>query len=106
MIRFTFTQSATGEDFHALYACETALNIAGFSRGSYQRGAPCGALFGDYQISKWRGMSEAERAGLHATFEGDGRNGPIILTIHDNCPPEGRAALEAVARAKTEGTYV
>ncbi len=100
--QFTFAQSSADEDFKALNACETTLHIAGFSVGSRQRGAPCGALYGGYIISKWRGMSTSERNALHASFEGDGRNGPIVLTIHDTCPAEGRAALEVAARERTE----
>lgn len=103
MTEFTFTQSNADEDFKALDACRSALLQSGFSVGSWQAHSPCGALFGgDVLISKWRGMSETERAGLHATFEGDGRNGPIILTIHETCPAEGRAALEVAARERTE----
>lgn len=100
--QFTFAQTNTDEDFKALNACQTTLNIAGFSVGPWQANAPCGALYGGVIISKWRGMSAPERAELHASFEGDGRNGPIVLTIHNICPEGGRAALEIAARERTE----
>lgn len=84
--------------FAALHACERFLADNGFSFGSWQRGAPCAVMFGDYEISKWRNLNRSERATIHGQFSGDGRNGPIILTLTPNAPDEARAAL-----SKAEG---
>ncbi|MBB4126260.1 hypothetical protein GGR77_001550 [Xanthomonas translucens] len=68
-------------DFVALRAAEAWCRERGVSYGPQQRGAPIGLLVGDYVISKWRGMSAAERAALHGTITGDTRNGPLVLRI-------------------------
>lgn len=88
--RVVFEQEGT---FAALHACERFLTDRGFSFGSWQRGAPCAVMFGDYDISKWRNLSAAERAATHGQFSGDGRNGPIILVLTPAAPDEARAAI-------------
>lgn len=91
-MRLVFSQAG---EWKAKHACYEALTTAGFSYGQWQAQAPCGALYGlNHDISKWRNLSEADRAALHASFSGDGRNGPIILTIHPTCPLEGLKAIE------------
>lgn len=85
-------------DFAALHAAEAFLHSVGASVGQNQRGAPTGILFGDYLISKWRGMSAAERAALHGQIdEGDHRFGPIRVRIFDSAPTEFIAAASKAA---------
>lgn len=96
-MRMVFDQQG---DFQALRACEHFLRDAGFSFGSWQRGAPCGAMYGDFDISKWRNMTAAERSALHASFSGDGRDGPITLVFHPTCPAEAMARVQADERER------
>jgi hypothetical protein len=49
--------------------------------GQMQGTFPRGLLFGDYLISKWRGMNKAEISALHGVMDGDMRNGPVTVTI-------------------------
>lgn len=90
---FEMTFSQTG-DFEAMRAAETFLQSAGFSIGSWQRGAPCGVMFGDYGIAKWRNLSRQEQAQLHGILTGDGRNGPLTVTIFETAPIAAVAALD------------
>lgn len=92
--RVVFDQEGT---FTALHECKRFLADRGFSFGSWQRGAPCAVMFGDYYISKWRNLSSDERRSLHGQFSGDGRNGPIILVLTTNAPKAARAALQRAA---------
>lgn len=89
-IRLTFTDTG---DFVAARRAERFLEEAGFSVGHGQRGAPCGILFGLYDIQKWRNLNERERAALHGIMTGDGRNGPIFVEIFDSAPDAAKVAL-------------
>ena len=93
--RLVFTEAG---EWAAKQACDRFLAERGFSVGSPQAGSPRGVLFGDYSIQKWRNLRPADRDALHALVTGDGRYGPITVTILDACPVDGRAAL-----AKAEG---
>jgi hypothetical protein len=84
--------SAKG-DFEAMDEAETFLSERGFSIGTNQRGAPRGVMFGDYSIEKWRNLNKREISELHGTLVGDGRNGPLTLTIFAAAPDEARRAL-------------
>lgn len=74
-------------------ACERFLRDRGFSIGISQAGAPRGVLFGNFGISKWRNLRQADRDGLHATVTGDGREGPLRLTVLPACPSGARERL-------------
>ncbi|MDR6642800.1 hypothetical protein J2X57_002012 [Luteibacter sp. 1214] len=72
---------ASETDFEACKGAETWCRQRGISVGQMQGPSPRGLLFGDYLISKWRGMNAVERKQLHGTMQGDMRHGPITITI-------------------------
>jgi len=85
----------TGEDdFQASYAAADWLEARGFSVASSQRGAPRGILFGDFIIAKWRNLSAREKADLHGVMTGDGRRGPITVTLYAHAPEAAQAAWQ------------
>ena len=95
--------SYTIADKGAFTACSRAediLNGAGFTVGSLQRGAPCGLMFGEYIISKWRNLSWAERDVLHGELRGDMRNGPVEIVLRTACPAEGKRRLVEAMTAR------
>ncbi len=67
-------------DFAAVRAAEAWCKERGISVGSMQAHSPRGLLYGDYKISKWRGMTLKERAALDGTMEG-GKFGPVTVRI-------------------------
>lgn len=92
----TFSQKG---DFEAMSAAENFLKVAGFSIGSSERGSPRGIMFGDYDISKWRHLSQSEIDDLHGRMTGDGRNGPLTVTIFEFAPQEAKRAFHKTALA-------
>ena len=81
-------------DFAACNDAEKFLASAGFSVGRMQRGDPRGILFGDFDIQKWRNLSQFDIAHLHGFMRGDMRNGPVTVTLLDKAPAEAKAAFE------------
>jgi len=69
------------QDFEAEHKAVDWCRARGISVGQMQGPAPRGLLFGNYLISKWRGMSLAEKRQLHGTIDGPGRMGPVTVTI-------------------------
>ncbi len=92
----TFSQKG---DFEAVTAAEDFLRVAGFSIGSSERGSPRAIMFGDYDISKWRHLDQRERDALHGQMTGDGRNGPLTVTIFESAPPGAKTAFHRTALA-------
>lgn len=80
-------------EFSATRDAEKFLSDRGFSTGSMQMDADRGILFGDFCISKWRGMSKAEINALHGVIRGDGRNGPVTVILFDSAPDDAKAAF-------------
>ena len=74
-------------DFEASRAAEAWCAGHGISVGEMQGPAPRGLLVGDFDISKWRNMSRKQIGALHGQMTGDHRNGPVRITLFDNCPP-------------------
>jgi hypothetical protein len=71
-----------GKDtFEAEHKAVDWCRARGISVGQMQGDAPRGLLFGDFLISKWRGMNRAEIKALHGTIDGPGRMGPVTVTI-------------------------
>jgi hypothetical protein len=71
-------------DFEALHLAEEWCRANGYSYGRLERGAPIGLLRGDFDISKWRGMTAAEREALHGTMSTSDlsyRHGPVVIRI-------------------------
>lgn len=79
--------------FEASNAAEAWLSDRGFSYGPSQVCGPQAIWFGDCAISKWRNLSAKERRECHAILEGDGREGPMRITLRANAPAEARAAF-------------
>jgi hypothetical protein len=85
-----FSQKGT---FKALRAAEDWLRARGFSWGSSQVDGPQAIWHGDCAISKWRNLSAAEKRECHAVMEGDGREGPMRITLRTGATEEARAAF-------------
>lgn len=51
-------------DFGAYYAACEWLKQNGFSYGSMQRDDPMGIMKGDWEIAKWRNLSESDKKSL------------------------------------------
>lgn len=80
-----------GDTFEAMYAAEAWCRERDISYGSWQRGFPAGLLYGDFTIAKWRNLTPKEQSECHGTMRGDGRNGPITISIkprRKSAPPE------------------
>lgn len=86
-------------DFEASNAAEDWLRAHGFSFGSMQAGSPRAVWFGDCYISKWRHLSAAEKRDMDARMEGDGRHGPVRITLSASASAGARAAFEQGAAA-------
>lgn len=68
------------KDFEAFYKACDFLKSHGFSVGSMQRDDPIGIRYGDWDIAKWRNLSEDDMSKLDGTIKGNKRKGP--LTVH------------------------
>jgi hypothetical protein len=80
-------------DFQASYAAERWLCSRGFSVGSSQAGAPRAIWYGDCYISKWRGLTAADKRDMDARMDGDGRSGPVRITLLSTASDGARAAF-------------
>lgn len=86
--------------FAASYAAEAWLRDRGFSVGPSQACGPQAIWFGDCAISKWRNLSAKERRECHAILEGDGREGPMRITLRAAATDEARAASHRIEQSK------
>ena len=90
-------------DFEATRAAESWLKNRGFAIGSMQGDEPRAIWHDACYISKWRGLSVAERREMHAFLEGDGRAGPVKIWLCRAATSEAREAFncdpETVAAA-------
>lgn len=68
------------KDFEAFFKACDFLKSRGFSVGSMQRDDPIGIRRGDWDIAKWRNLSEDDMSKLDGTIKGNMREGP--LTVH------------------------
>lgn len=75
----------SGPAWSGLRAATTWLDAKGYSSGRMQRDSPIGILDGEYDIQKWRNMSDAERELLDGTitFEGGARDGTAIVNLKE-----------------------
>lgn len=78
--RITFRRAG---EWAAEYDAEAWLAINGYSVGRGQRGARRGILYGDFDIQKWRNLRPADIAALDGWMSGDGRLGPVTVTLTD-----------------------
>ena len=71
-----------GVEWSSKRAVEAFVNAAGWSIGPTDRSHCRGVLFRTWtSVAKWHSLSSVERAGCDAVVVGDGRNGPLTLTI-------------------------
>lgn len=87
-----FSRRFTGGRLESLAAACEWLTARGFSYGRWQRGAPCGVMFGDYAIAKWRNLSEQQQAELHGTlsrFHDD----VVVFLLWGTAPAEAKVAV-------------
>ncbi len=67
--------------FEALHAAQSWCKENGFSFGPTCVCAPQAVLKGDWDIAKWRNLTPSERNDIDGTISGDGREGPMTVTI-------------------------
>jgi hypothetical protein len=79
--------------FAAARAAEQWLRDRGFSYGPSQADGPQAIWYGDCTISKWRNLSAKEKREVHATLDGNRREGPMRITLHAAAPAEAREAF-------------
>jgi hypothetical protein len=79
--------------FSASRAAEQWLRDRGFSFGSSQVGGPQAIWHGDCDIAKWRNLNPAEKRDCHATLDGNGREGPMTITLRGSAPQVARDAF-------------
>lgn len=72
-----------GENFRAVALAEQRVEQAGMSYGSMQAHAPIACYKGDCHVSKWRGLSNADRLAADAMIVGDKRNGPVWVLFKE-----------------------
>lgn len=71
-----------GVEWSAKRAVEGFVKAAGWSVGPSDRSQCRGVLFSTaVAVSKWHVLTAIERAGCDAVVTGDGRNGPLTLTV-------------------------
>lgn len=67
--------------FKALNSCTQWLEERGYSRGTTCVLFPTGVLFGDFDIAKWKNLTEKEIAALDGHITGNTREGPVTLHL-------------------------
>lgn len=72
---------STGEDFSAVNAAEKWCQENGISVGPMQAHAPRGLMRGDVAISKWRNLSDEDKAALSGMMTGSMRHGPVVVEV-------------------------
>lgn len=72
-----------GVDFAAIFAAEKRVKDLGMTYGSMQRDDPIACYSGAEYVSKWRGLSLAERLQMDAAIVGDKRNGPVWVLFRE-----------------------
>ena len=71
-----------GNDWSVNRQAEALVKAAGWSIGPSDRSQCRGVLFAcGVDVAKWHTMNSVERAGCDAVVVGDGRNGPLTLTL-------------------------
>lgn len=81
LLRFPQTVFRETGDFAARDAAERWCSQRGVSVGRAQRGAPCGLLYGEFDIQKWRNLRSGDRAALDGIMVGDLRDGPVTVYL-------------------------
>jgi hypothetical protein len=94
-----------GREFSGFDAALAFMLDAGFSVGPIQRGAPVGAMYGQYIVGKWRNLSTEQKDKCHATLQAVGgsyRDGDVICTIkRDTAPEDAIVAFDRAAHRLT-----
>lgn len=72
-----------GGDFRAVALAKQRVKLSGMSYGSMQDDAPIACYAGDCYVSKWRGLSNADRMAADAMIVGDKRNGPVWVLFRE-----------------------
>lgn len=82
----TFTGGDTFEALHAAQAWCKEREIS-YSAGSARCGGVVGLLHGDFSIAKYHNLTAKERTQLDGTMTGDGREGPVTISIKPRSQP-------------------
>lgn len=78
-------------DYKAYKMAQNWCEQSGYSYGSMQADAPTGLLKGNFEIAKWRNMTQKERDALAGILDAPGRTyrtGPVFVRIKRNTPEE------------------
>jgi len=81
-----YTFAAAAEDFEPMWTAEAFANDAGLTSGSSERGSPTALFRNAEYVSKWRGLSAAERNAVDGVIVGDHRHGPVFVCLRE--PPQ------------------
>lgn len=76
-------------EWGAYHKAEQMLLDLGYSIGPMQRGEPTAALYGDWQISKWRGLTKRDRDEVHAKIIATGpsfRGSGVVVIFTERAP--------------------
>lgn len=76
----TFDQTG---DWQAITAAEQWCKEQGISWGRMCGSSPIGLKRGEWDIMKWRNLSQEDINGLDGTITGDMRNGPVTVNLKD-----------------------
>ena len=72
------------DSFEAVRKAEEFCRVLGFSWGSMCRDMPIALMKGDYQIAKWRNLSDRERKACHGIMTSPNfRDGPVTVEIFE-----------------------
>lgn len=94
-----------GVEWSSKRAAEAFVNAAGWSIGPTDRSHCRGVLFSTaVAVSKWHVLTPIERAGCDAVVTGDGRNGPLTLTV-TGCGRKRAAAKVAAGGPDINDVY-
>lgn len=74
----------------------SALEDAGFAVGRNQASSPRGLMFGNYDVMKWRNLSQNDRDALHGRITPSGTFGAWAAIISHDCPAKGKSAFDRI----------
>lgn len=87
---------ATDVFFETEQAAQIALKQCDFALGTSQRDDPRGIMFQYDGVEKWRNLSAKDKSELHGIYQRERRDGPVQITITDQCPQPAADALRAL----------
>jgi len=87
--------------FDSEQAAQIALKQCDFALGTSQRDSPRGIMFECDGVEKWRNLSANDKSELHGVYQRQYRDGPVQITITEQCPQPAADALSALGSNAT-----